>query len=200
MERMAGAMLVLMLLAGCATTPALNIPPEAKPTVPVGEESNPLFTGLSGGDAYNKIVFERVLTALSEEGFELQDYNRYDGRIKTRPRVKPGLVQPFVPGSTEFYDRLLATFQSYRHWVQVKIEPASPDLGGYMIFVQVFEELEDLPRPVRATAGAVLYSRENNIERQFFVVDPTQFENNWIPKGRDHLMEQSILHRLRELL
>ena len=80
----------------------------------------------------------------------------------------------------------------------MKIQPVEGD--GFFIHVIVYKELEDLPRPTRATAGGVLYRRENNVERQFEIVDPTLFESTWIPKGRDIAMEQLILQRLRVLL
>jgi hypothetical protein len=200
MGRTAGSLVVLMLLAGCATGPVLDTPPGPPPgpaTVAPGDEYNPLYTARSGPEAY-QTVFENVLTSLAESGFDLLEHNRYDGHIKTKPRVKPGLVQPFVSGSADFSDRLLATFQSYRQYAVVKIQPAEG--GGFFIHVLVYTELEDLPRPTRATAGAVLYQHINDVERQFEIIDPTRFESNWIPKGRDPLMEQIILHRLRELM
>src|SRR5205085_4058615 len=128
--------------------------------------------------------------ALSESGFQLLEHNRYDGQITTKPRVTPGVVRPLAAGSPSFSERLLATLQSYRNRALVKIQPAEG--GGFFIHVIVLKELEDLPRPVRATAGAILYNRDNNTDRQFEIVDPTQFESNWIPKGRDKNFEQLI--------
>ena len=69
--------------------------------------------------------------------------------------------------------------------------------GGFFIEVTVFKELEDLPRPVRATQGAAIFRADNNVERQFTVIDPTIFEANWIPRGRDVEVEQVLLRKLK---
>jgi hypothetical protein len=194
MRRTLGSGLVLLLLAGCATTPALDPPPDMPATAPIGMEYNPLYVGLNGPKAYS-IVFENVLKVLHDAGFELAEHNRYDGRIKTLPRIAPGLGQLVMPGSPNPSERLLYTLQSYRHHAHVQIQPAEG--GGFFIHVIVYKELEELPRPVRATAGAIFPRVENNVDRQFEVIDPTLFESNWIPKGRDLSLEQQILKGLR---
>src|SRR5207237_25642 len=83
-----------------------------------------------------------------------------------------------------------APCQGSRHSAMPKIEPASN--GGFFVQVTVFRELEDLPRPTRATAGAT-FRNYQTIERQFWVIDPTVFESGWIPRGRDLGIEQAIL-------
>ncbi len=197
MGRTLRAGLVLLLLAGCATGPVVDNPPLANPTVPQGQDFNPMYVGRSGAKAYSDI-FEAALVVLNESGFQVLEHNRYDGHIRTKPRVSPGLVQLALPGSNDPYERLLYTFQSYRHHALIKIQPVEG--GGFFLHVIVYKELEDLPRPTRATAGGVLYRRENSVDRQFEIVDPTLFESAWIPKGRDAAMEQIILQRLRDRL
>jgi hypothetical protein len=66
--------------------------------------------------------------------------------------------------------------------------------------VTVYKELEDLPRPVRATAGAAAFRTDNNVERKYEVVDPTLLESNWLPRGEDHDIEQLLLARIRKCL
>jgi hypothetical protein len=195
MGRTLGLGLGLLLLAGCATTPVPDMPPPYPGVaVPPGCEFNPLYTSLNGPKAY-QTVFENVLEVLFDNGFELLEHNRYDGHIKTRPRIAPGFGQLLIAGSPDPSERLLATLQTYRHHALVKIQPAEG--GGFFIHVLVAKELEELPRPVRATAGAIFYNRDNNVDRQFEIVDPTLFESNWIPKGRDLSFEQQILKGLR---
>ena len=63
------------------------------------------------------------------------------------------------------------------------IEPAQD--GGYFVEIKIYKELEDLPRPVRATAGAASFRSDNTVDRTYEVVDPAYFESNWIPLGRD---------------
>jgi hypothetical protein len=187
----------LALGAGCQSGPALL---EAPALVPAGSQivhdQNPVFIPL-GIDSYGQ-VFENCLSVLLDYGFEIQESNRYDGRIECLPRVAPGLGLFLKPGSPDVRDRLLATAQSYRHRVSVAIQPA--DNGGYFIQVTARKELEDLPRPVRATVGAAVFRNEPTVERQFEVIDPVFFESGWIYRGRDVPLEQEIIRRLKKCM
>lgn len=165
-------------------------PPPSSPSI-----ENPVYVPL-GPQSYG-VVFEKVIDILNEY-FEISVANRYDGRIETFPRVAPGLEQPWKPGSPDFDQRLLATLQSIRHRAEVLIRTA--DDGGYFVQVTVYKELEDVPRPIRATAGAATFRTEPTVERQFEVIDPTVFESTWIPFGRDTLLEQVILERIKKCM
>jgi hypothetical protein len=154
-------------------------------------QENPLYIP-QGPDAYDK-VFQKALDVV-DDFFEIAYANRYDGRIESQPAVAPGLEQPWKPGSPDFYQRLLAFFQSIRHRCILVIQPA--DDGGYYIDVKVFKELEDLPTPMRATAGAASFRMNSTIERQFEVIEQPIYEPTWIPIGRDFKLEQVILERL----
>jgi hypothetical protein len=195
MRRALGAVLagaVLALAGGCASGPLLDNPLLVA-SAPAAPEHNPVFVPL-GPYSYST-VFENVLKVLVDSGFEIYESNRYAGTVETVPRVAPGLGLFFRPGSPDCYERLLATTQTYRHRVVVVIHPA--DSGGFFIQVTAYKELEDLPRPVRATAGASLFQNINDVERKFEVIDPTVFEATWIPRGRDGALEQAILQRLK---
>lgn len=187
----------LLLLAGCLTSPVV----EGLDVVPPGTvivEQNPLWIAL--GHSHYPLVWENVLRVLADMGFEIAEANRFDGRIETLPRISAGCGLPLKPGSPDPHERLLSTLQTYRHRVSIQILPADDPNGGYFINVIVRRELEDLPRPSRATAGAALFRSENNVERTFEVIDPTVFESHWIPKGRDPALEQAILRRLHECM
>lgn len=188
--------MILLLAAGCMSAPPVEapLPPVAGMPAP---PPNLLYVPQAGPEGYG-MVFENVITALKESGFDIVEANRYDGRIDTFPRVAPGVGRFFLPGSPVFSERVLATLQSYRHRASVKIYPA--DNGGFFVQVTVFRELEDLPRPVRTTAGAAFYQAQNNVDRVVEVIDPTLFESNWIPRGRDTSFEQLILQRVKARL
>lgn len=190
-----GAWAVLVLAAGCVSAPPAD-GPVAVPETPVvtwETEQNPVYLPL-GPDSYGTL-FENVLQVLHDYQFEILESNRYDGHIETVPRIAPGVEQPFKPGSPVFYDRVLATLQTYRHRVSVVIQPA--DGGGFFVEFIARKELEDLPRPVRATAGAATFRNDNSVERQFEVIDPTFYESNWIFRGRDCPLEQELIRRLK---
>jgi hypothetical protein len=197
MRRGLWAAALLVWGAGCQSLPPML---EGPALVPAGSnivyDHNPVFIPL-GIDAYGQ-VFENCLTVLNEYGFEIQLSNRYDGQIECVPRVAPGLGLFLRPGSPDLYDRLLATTQSYRHRVSVRVQEAVN--GGYFVEVVARKELEDLPRPVRATVGAAVFRNEPTVERQFEVIDPVFFDSAWIPHGRDVPLEQEIIRRLKKCM
>jgi hypothetical protein len=189
----AGLGLLLTLLSGCATGQLFDGP---MPFGPSGElEANPVYVPQGPQCAAYTKVFDHAVAVLADFGFEVLEANEFDGRIETLPRIVPGIFQPLKPGNADSYQRVLSTLQTYRHRATVKIEPAQQT--GYFIHVTVYKELEDLPRPIRATAGAANFRVDNNVQRQFTVIDPTVFESNWIPKGRDPEVEQVLLAHLR---
>jgi hypothetical protein len=185
--------LALSLMTGCATGPLFDdsLPMESGSFAVV--EPNPVFVP-HGPVSYRK-VYDHALNVLADFGFDVWEANAYEGRIETFPRIAPGLLQCIKPGSPDSYERLLATFQTYRHRASILIQPAQT--GGFFLHVTVYKELEDLPRPVRSTAGAAIFRTDNNVERQFTVIDPTIFEANWIPVGRDFQVEQVLLKKLK---
>jgi len=184
--------LALALLSGCATSPLIDSSQPLPPGAIVETEGNPVF--IAQGPMSYRNIYEHARNILTDFGFSILEESGYEGRIETVPRIEPGLLLFMKPGSPDAYDRLLATFQTYRHRAIVIIEPAQT---GFFIHVTVYKELEDLPRPVRATAGAAIFRTDNNVERQFTVIDPTIFEASWIPKGRDPQVEQLLLQKLK---
>jgi hypothetical protein len=185
-----------VLGSGCATGPLLDNPNLVRP-VKAARIENPMYVPLGPtATAYNA-VFERVLDVV-DDYFEISYANRYDGRVMTFPRIAPGLEQLWKNGSPDFDQRLEASLQTIRHRAEVLIQPAED--GGFFVQVTVFKELEDLPRPVRATAGAASFRDAETVERQFEVIDPTVFESTWIPFGRNVPLEQAILEKLRKCM
>jgi hypothetical protein len=183
-----------LALGGCATTPATE-PGVVLGEAPPAAQPNPTFIAL-GPDDYGA-VFEAVLDVL-DDYFEIAQSNRYDGRIRTFPRVAPGLEQPWRPGSPDSSERFLVTLQSYAYVGDVVIQPG--ENGGYLIFLTVTKYLEDLWKPLRATAGAAAFRSDNSIDRRNEVVDPNRPDAAWIPKGREPALEQRLLQKIEDRL
>lgn len=184
----------LLLAGGCATGPLQENPLVVRPAAKADASDNPVYIPFNSAPASYAALFEKILDVLSDSGFELAYSNRYDGRVETFPRIAPGVIEPWKPGSPDLHQRLVATFQTIRHRAIVLISPAND--FGYFVDVKVYKELEDLPRPMQATAGSASFRSEPTLERQYEVVETDQLERAWIPVGRDCQMEQVILERL----
>src|SRR5207249_1254039 len=91
----------------------------------------------------------------------------------------------------DLYDRLLATLQSYRHRVTVIIQPA--DNRGFFVEVIARKELEDLPNPIRSTVGGAIFRNDNNVDRQFEVIDASFFEAGWNFRSRGTKLNPWVL-------
>ncbi|MDY3555421.1 hypothetical protein R5W24_004564 [Gemmata sp. JC717] len=179
--------------AGCATAPPLDNPVTVRRT----EVENPVLVSPGQPTALSyREVFEKCVEVL-DDYFDLNTPNPYEGRITTKPRVAPGYEQFWKAGNPDPRLRLLATFQSTRQTASVEIRAA--ERGGYLVYVVVDKELEDVPRPSRATIGNAVFQEAPTVDRQVEVVTPeTAGNRGWIRTGRDYAFEQQILRRIRE--
>jgi hypothetical protein len=185
-----------MSLTGCATTPPLDNPVVIKPGANSAE--NPLIVagGTATPDGYADI-YDRCLDAL-DDYFLIKPSSRYSGIIETLPRVAPGWEQPWKPSTPDARERLLATMQSMRQYAVVKIW--ANEGGGYKVYVEVYKELEDNPRPSTAMAGTAFRDAATVDRRSEVVTGLRSGDSNWIPAGkaphRDYAFEQVILKKI----
>jgi len=182
-----------LALSGCATAPPVDNPVFVRNAELI---ENPVLVspGQPTPSSYRE-VFDKVLDVL-DDYFELQTPNPYEGRVTTKPRIAPGYEQFPKPGNPDARQRLLATFQTVRQTATVEIRAG--DRGGYLVYVVVEKELEDLPRPVRATVGNAVFQELPTVNRQLEVVSPeTSVDRVWFKVGRDFAFEQEILRRIR---
>ena len=182
-----------LCLTGCATAPPLDNPVHVRNT-PDGIENPALVSpGVPTAVSYRE-VFEKAIDVL-DDYFEILSANPYEGRIITKPRVAPGYEQVWKSGNPDPRERLLATLQTIRQTATVEIRTG--ERGGYMIYVVVEKELEDLPRPARAAVGPV-FQDATTVDRRAEVVGPeTATSQYWFKVGRDYAFEQQILRRIR---
>lgn len=193
MRRLLMAACLAVAVGGCASGPMRENPLRVRPADACAHE-NPIYIP-QGPMAYAR-VFETIEDILSDY-FPLAYTNRHEGLVETHPVIAPGLEQPWKAGSPDLYQRLLACFQTIRHRAIVKITIA--DDGGYFVNVKVLKELEDVPAPVRPTAGEATFRLVPTVERQYDVVGGDVFDPAWIPAGRDLGLEQVILERLARM-
>ncbi len=140
-------------------------------------------------------VWTQTVVALDRD-FEIASENRITRQIVTNPRVSPTLFEPWRGDAVGFQPRLESTLQTIRRFAIATINP-DPS-GGFAVRVEVYKELEDLARPDRQSGGRQVFQDVFPIDRTQEIVEPFQLPSGWIPKGRDALLEQRILQRIRE--
>jgi hypothetical protein len=114
-----------------------------------------------------------------------------EGRIETVPQVGATWLEPHRRDSVGNFNRWESTFQTIRRRAIVRV---IPDTTGYLVEVIVEKELEDLPKPEHATAGAATFRNDGALpSRRLEQVSHTQASPCWIPLGRDPPLEQRML-------
>src|SRR5438067_2747850 len=192
--RLGWAASLLGLAGGCASAPPLDNPLLVRKAADGIE--NPVLgsPGVPTARSYQD-VFEKTIDIL-DDYFVIRSADPYDGRILTFPRIAPGYEQPWKPGNPGARERLLSTFQTTRQTAAVTIRTG--ERGGYLVYVEVLREMEDLARPVRAPVSAV-FQESPTVDRQLDVVGPPVAPGfAWFVIGRDYALEQLILQRIRE--
>ncbi|GBD36308.1 hypothetical protein HRbin36_01429 [bacterium HR36] len=181
-------------LAGCLSTTNPVWPTLLVPEMTV---ENPLFIPQSHRPDSYELVFRKTTEAIAAY-FPIAYSNRYDGRIETEYLVSAGWLEPWNPVPYDHYEATETTLQSVRRRCVTTIIPA--EAGGYYVEVKVFKELEDVPQPSHASAGAVIQRLEETPGRMYVVPTTVPFAGQWIPMGRDHALEQAILLRIKQCL
>lgn len=188
-----GGCLLAVGWTGCASVPPLENPVLVRPDEGV---ENPVLVspGLPTPGGY-AAVWEKVLDAV-DDYFELNPGTRYGGQVETLPRVAPGYEQPWKPGSPDARERLLATFQSIRHYARIEVQPG--EHGGYRVYVEVYKQLEDVPRPSQALVGGAAFREAPTVDRRLEVATVTSAPGRgWIDAGRDPAFEQVLLRKIQ---
>jgi hypothetical protein len=119
-----------------------------------------------------------------------------EGRIDTFPQGGATLLEPQRRDSVGRFNRWESTLQTIRRHAHLRVTPAT---GGFLVEVIVEKELEDLPRPERATAGASTFRNDTALERRSRDT-VHQAGLGWIPLGRDFALEQQILSEIQARL
>ncbi len=120
-----------------------------------------------------------------------------EGRLDTYPRSGSTIFEPWNRDSVTAYDRWESTLQSIRRKALVRVIPSQ---GGFLVDVQVYKELEDVPRPetgVISTTNSQALRNDDSLQR---VANPTAGQQptlGWIPQGRDPALEQVILAHIQ---
>jgi hypothetical protein len=181
-------------LTGCTAIPPVENPVLIEPSA--SDLENPIIVapGVPTPLGYAD-VYDRVLDAV-DDYFDFIPGTRYSGEVRTLPKIAAGFEQPWKPGTPDARERLLATFQTIRHYAIVRIQAG--ERGGYRVYVEVYKEQEDQPRPWAATVGAS-FREMPTVDRRVELVSPiAPSDRVWIPAGRDCAFEQVILRKIQK--
>lgn len=154
---------------------------------PVG---NPIFVASGNHEA----VWERTVDVIHDYHFEIARENKLDGIIETEYRVGSSALEPWHPDSVGFENRLESSLQSVRRKAIVHITPAD---GGFLIGIQAFKELEDLPGLAANSAGGATFQESTPLQRDLNLVVGQSTPSGWVPLGRDLALEQDFLQGLQ---
>ena len=159
------------------------------------------------------------LVNVTDDFFKIQSEQRVvfaqgiptEGRITTFPQTGATLLEPWRGDSVGFHERLESTLQSIRRIASIRL---IPDPGGWRVEVSVQKELENLLRPMHATAGGATFRNDDSLYRYGTplpvlgqrvgdqprpVATPTRTDG-WIPVGRDGLLERRMLDKILKRL
>ena len=157
-----------------------------------------------------EVVWQQMVDTM-DDFFKIQSEQRVvfangipaEGRIDTYPQTGATLLEPWRGDSVGFRERL----ESIRRSGSMRL---IPDPSGWRVEAVVLKELENLPRPMRATAGGASFRNDDSLYRYGTplptigqqvgdqprpVANPTP-NLGWIPLGRDPLLEQKMLGKV----
>jgi hypothetical protein len=121
-----------------------------------------------------------------------------EGRIDSFPQIGATIPELHRKDSVGRYNRWESTLQTIRRRAAVRV---IPDANGWLVDIDVQKELEDLPRPELATAGAAQFRHDNSLPSpEFEGVSRTQLASRWILLGRDPALEQRMLAEIQARL
>jgi len=186
-----------------AVGPMLGPQPAPYQLAPVAAQpgGNPIFIPVSNQQwAWEQIidVVDDYFRIERERQVQLVGNVLTEGRIDTFPQVGATILEPHRPDSVGRYNRWESTFQTIRRRATLRV---IPEQSGYLVDIEVQKELEDLPRPEHATAGAASFRHDSSLpSRVGEVVSRTQLAAGWLPLGRDTAVEQQILAEIRDRL
>ena len=176
---------------GGAISPQFGLPtaPEASPGF-----ANPIMVPASD----DQMAWEQITDVVSdyfpiarEQQVRRSGEAWSEGRIETAYEGGATWLEPFRKDSVGRFNRWESTFQTIRRSAVVRV---IPDANGYLVEVVVQKEIEDLPHPERATAGAATFLNDESLPtKRAGDVSRTLSSPRWLPLGRDPALEARLL-------
>lgn len=160
---------------------------------PATVAGNPIFVPAHDEEA----LWERTVDVVHSY-FDIARENRVTGSqpgvIETRYKIGAGLLEPWHRDSYGLENRAESTLQSIRRKAVVSITPAA---GGYLVGVEVYKEIEDLPGVANNTAGGATFHQGSPLQRDLDLVVGQSSPSGWVPRGRDLALETEMLRQMQ---
>src|SRR5262249_36602087 len=146
LARMVRPLISLIVLGLCASGSGCAM---GRPVI----AGNPIFVPAQNED----VAWERTVDIVHDY-FDIGRENRVlgsqPGIIETRYRIGASVLEPWHHDSHGLNNRVESTLQSIRRKAIISLTPAD---GGYLLSVEVFKEIEDLPGIANNTAGGATF-------------------------------------------
>lgn len=113
-----------------------------------------------------------------------------EGRLTTKPKVAPSLLEPWHRNSGSLRERCDSTLQSMRHRALVRI---APEQNGFNVEIRVYKEIEALRSPVGATASSGNMRFDGASGSVNDLIDVTTGSPGWNMAERDYALEGALL-------
>ena len=169
--------LLVLMPIGCHSLPLSRQQPP--PTNPIQVRAN----------NYD-LVWERTIDTLHEYQFEIAKENRLSGEIETEYKTGASILEPWHFDAANAKERWEGSLQSIRRRLQVQITQVE---DGYLISVEAFKELEDLPGLASNSPAGATFRESEPLKRDLNLVVGQTTPSGWIFRGRDQALEQAVL-------
>lgn len=155
--------------------------------------ANPVFVQATDENG----VWERTVDVVHDY-FDIERENRIVGSqpgvIETKYKTGASLLEPWHRDSPGFDSRLESSLQSIRRRAFVNVAPTQ---GGYLVSIEVFKEIEDLPGVANMTSGGATFQQANPLRRDLDLVVGQSTPSGWVALGRDGVLESEMARRLQ---
>ena len=192
MRRLYVVIAVFVLLCGCSSyrpftgrelTWKMNAPNSKNPIYVQDRDHNFLWSVVVD-------VVDSHFEIAREEPVRLYDNVLTEGRIDTKPKIAPSLLEPWHANSVGLHNRAVCTLQTIRQKAHVRVIPV---VGGFQIEVLVHEELEDLKSPIQSSTTNANLRYRSDPDPFTDKIDIDTASKGWIMLGRDTAMEDRLL-------
>jgi len=184
---------------GGMVSPQFGLPPGPEATAgPPNPIVVPVVDEELAWDHIVDVVRDYFQKVTREQRARLNGETAMEGFIETAPQDGATWLEPHRRDSVGMFNRWESTFQTIRRRALVRVIPHP---GGYLVEVVVEKELEHLPSPENATAGAATFRNDGSLpSRRLEQVSHTRSSPRWIQLGRDPALEQRMLAEIHARL